>query len=123
MNFLVIIILLIFILIPFSPIKKDSSNKKTKIKTISDKEIAYNELEKFVKRKKIFPFNILNKNDFSKELNLKEMNFEDISKLVKSYNAYQKGRSKSIEDIFLEASGFGEKVKTKYNQINVDIFK
>lgn len=121
MNFLVIIILLIFISILFSPIKKDSSNKKSKINIISDKEIAYNELEKFIKRKKIFHFNLLNKNNFSKELNLKGMNFEDISKLVKSYNSYQKGRSKSIKDILLESAG--EKVETKYNQIDVDIFK
>ena len=54
MNFLVIIILLIFISILFSPIKKDSSNKKSKINIISDKEIAYNELEKFIKKKKFF---------------------------------------------------------------------
>ena len=132
MNFLVIIILLIFILILFSPIKKDSKVKKTKINIISDKEIAYNELEKFIKRKKIFPFNLFNEKnckceafegteDFLKELNLKEMNFEDISKLVKSYNSYQKGRLKSTKDILLAA--FGEKVETKYNQINVDIFK
>lgn len=54
MNFLVIIILLIFISMIFSPIKKDSNNKKSKINIISNKEIAYNELEKFIKRKKFF---------------------------------------------------------------------
>lgn len=121
MNILLILISIIYTLRN----RKKFYNINSKINIITDKKNAYNELEKYIKRKKIFPFKVFNEKnseDFSKELNLKEMNFKDISKLIKSYNIYHKARSKTIKDIVLY--GFiGEKAQRKYNQIEIPMEK
>lgn len=117
MNILLILISIIYTLRN----RKKFYNINSKINIITDKKNAYNELEKYIKRKKIFPFKVFNEKnseDFSKELNLKKMNFEDISKLIKSYNIYQEAKSKTIKDIV--AYGFiGEKAQRKYNKIEL----
>lgn len=125
MNILLILISIIYTVRN----RKKFYNINSKINIITDKKNAYNELEKFIKRKKIFPFNIFNEKNcnhkviegtegFYKEVNLKKMNFEDISKLIKSYNIYQEAKSKTIKDIV--AYGFiGEKAQRKYNKIEL----
>ena len=95
------------------------TNIKTEPEIITDKEIAYKELESYT-GKDSGGFGI---RMFRPKLktSIREMGSDDISKLAESYNLYQRGRSKTLGSI-LSGAISGSSRQGKYKQIDVNIF-
>lgn len=95
------------------------TNIKTEPDMITDKETAYKELELYTGHDS----GAYGIRMFRPKLktSVREMDSDDISKLAESYNAYQRGRSKSFESI-LSGVMSGTSRQCQYKQIDVNIF-
>lgn len=100
---------------------KTNSNTSTKTEPdiITDKEIAYKELELYTGNDSgAFGIRMFRP---KLKTSVREMGSDDISKLAESYNAYQRGRSKTLGSI-LSGAMSGSSRQHKYKQIDVNIF-
>ena len=98
-------------------------NSDTHIKTepdiITDKETAYKELESYTGHDSgAFGIRMFRP---KLKASIREMGSDDISKLAESYNAYQRGRSKTLGSILSGAMSESSR-QHKYKQIDVNIF-
>ena len=95
------------------------TNNKTEPDIITDKETAYKELESYTGhdsgafRIRMFRPKL--------KTSIREMGSDDISKLAESYNAYQRGRSKTFISILSGVMSATSRQK-QYKQFDVNIF-
>jgi hypothetical protein len=95
------------------------TNIKTEPEIITDMETAYKELESYTGNDSgAFGIRMFRP---KLKTSVREMGSDDISKLAESYNAYQRGRSKSFESI-LSGVMSGTSRQKQYKQIDVNIF-
>ena len=86
---------------------------------ITDKEIAYKELELYTGNDSgAFGIRMFRP---KLKTSIREMDSDDISKLAESYNTYQRGRSKSFGSILSGAMSVISR-QCQYKQIDVNIF-